>query len=315
MWIVRRLAYTVVSLLVVSILVFGATQILPGDAANAILGNQATPKALAQMRAQLGLDQPITAQYLSWITGALHGDFGTSLTLNEPVSQVLAEKVRNSGVLLLLTVIVIVPVSVLLGVYTAVKRDKLFDTATLSVLMVVSALPEFVLGIFLVVIFSTGLMHLFPATALLAADQNPLSTPNALVLPVAVLVLVSVPYLTRLIRASMIEVLDSDYVQNARLKGISERRILFRHALPNALVPPVQALAETLAYLVGGVVVVEYLFAYPGLGTALTDAVSGRDLPMVQASTLLLATVYMVVNLLADVATVYLTPKLRTATS
>jgi len=173
--------------------------------------------------------------------------------------------------------------------------------------------PEFVLGLILVILFSTTVFHVLPGVVLLAPGQNPLSHPRQLILPVTTLVLAVFPYLTRLVRGSVIDVYEAEYVRMARLKGVPERVVLRRHVLPNALVPAIQGAALTLAYLVGGIVVIEYLFNYPGLGSALTDAVSSRDLPVIQAIVLIFATAYIVFNLLGDLLTVYVTPRLRTA--
>lgn len=312
-WIARRIVTAALTLVVVSIIVFAATQVLPGDAAKAILGREATPERLSELRQQLGLDRPVVEQYFSWLGDFLRGDLGTSLTQSQmPVSDYIGDRLVNSAALVLVTLVIAAPVSILLGIAAARRRDRAFDHATSTGTMVLNALPEFAIGLILVVMFATSVWKVLPPVALFPVGDNPLAHPRELALPVITLVLASVPYLTRLVRGSLIDVLDSDYIQMARLKGLSERRLLYRHALPNALIPAVQGLALIAAFLAGGIVAVEYLFRFPGIGSALREAVTGRDLPMVQATTLILGTVYILVNLIADIATVLLTPKLRT---
>lgn len=313
LWILRRLGIAVITLLLVSLIVFVATQALPNDPAKAILGRDATPERLAQLRADLGLNRPAIDQYTDWLDGAVVGDLGTSLAAQRPVSDLVWERFRNSAELVFLATLFILPLSFLLGVLSAVKRDGLFDTSSNVISLILNSLPEFVIGVIFVILLGTTVFTVFPSVALFPAGESPFEHPNEMVLPVATLVAVSVPYLMRLVRASMIDVLESDYVQMARLKGVSERRILLRHALPNALVPTIQGTALILAYLAGGIVVIEYLFRFPGIGGLLTEAISARDLPVIQACVLLLAAVYIVVNLVADILTVYVSPRLRTA--
>jgi peptide/nickel transport system permease protein len=204
------------------------------------------------------------------------------------------------------------PLAMALGTWSALRRDKAFDHATSLVTLVLAALPEFVVGVTLVIIFATGLMHVLPAVYV--TDGAPVwSDPQQLVLPALTLVLAVGPYIVRMMRATMAEALESEYVQQARLKGLPERTVLFRHALPNAIGPVVQVIALQLAWLAGGVVVVEFLFRYPGIGYALVDAVSNRDIPVVQALTLLIAALYIVVNLLADLVSLIANPRVRTA--
>jgi peptide/nickel transport system permease protein len=312
-WILNRLALAVVSLFLVSVLVFAATQALPNDPARAILGHEAAPAAVASLRAQLGLDRPLVSQYWSWLEGILTGDLGTSFATQEPVSQLVGPYLANSAILAGLALAFVIPLSLVLGVLTATRRDRLGDNAFNAFSVVVYALPEFVVGIILVTLFSTVVWTLLPAVALVPPGDSPLSHLEALILPIATLVLVTVPYLARLVRAAMIEALESDYVELARLKGMSQRRVVVAHALPNALVPSLQGLALIIGYLAGGIVIVEVVFDYPGVGSLLANSITARDLPVVQAVILILATVYIVVNLLADIGTVLLTPRLRTA--
>jgi peptide/nickel transport system permease protein len=208
--------------------------------------------------------------------------------------------------------LIAIPLAILLGSFGAMRRDRPLDHATQGIFLVLTALPEFVIGLGLLILLGTTVFTLLPPVALIPSGGAAFSHPRELALPVITLVLAVLPYLTRLQRAAMIDVLESDFVQMARLKGLPERTVVRRHALRNSLVPVVQGSALTLIYLTGGIVAIEYLFAYPGLGSALTTAVAGRDLPVVQAIVLLLASVYVIVNLLADLLTVLLVPRLRT---
>jgi peptide/nickel transport system permease protein len=310
-FILRRLLLGILVLILVSIVVFVATQAL-GDPARAILGRSATPASLAALREQLHLNQPVVAQYLTWAGGLLHGDAGNSLAAQEPVTKLIGVRIVNSAVLVLCAGLISIPLSVAIGSYAALRRDKTFDVATSLSTLVFAALPEFVVGVSLVVIFATTVLHVLPAVSLIPPGGRPWDNPLGLVLPTLTLVLAVTPYVARIMRASMIEVLESDYVEMARLKGLPERVVITRHALPNALGPTFQVIALNLAYLAGGIIVVEYVFNYAGIGGALRDAVSNHDLPVIQALAMLIAGLYVVLNLLADIATIMVTPKLRT---
>ena len=311
-FILRRLLLGIVVLILVSILVFLATQALPGDPARAILGRSATPASLAALRRQLHLDRPVIEQYWTWVTGLLHGNLGTSLAAQEPVSTLLAPKLVNSAVLVALAAVLSIPLSIAIGAYAALKREKSFDQASSNLLLALAALPEFVVGLVLVILFATTVTHVLPAVSTIPPGSRPWNNWLALILPTLALVIAVAPYVARIMRASMIEVLESDYVEMARLKGLPERTVLIRHALPNALGPVFQVIALNLAYLAGGIIFIEVVFNYTGIGGAIAEAVVNHDLPVIQALAILLAAVYVVLNLLADVATILVTPKLRT---
>lgn len=313
-WVVRRLLYGLVVLFAVSLLVFIATQALPGDPAEAILGRD-EPERIQALREQLELDRPLTTQYVDWLTGVVTGDFGDSLASQTPVSGLIGDPLKNSLFLLLVTGLITIPLSLLLGALAAVRRDRAADRAGLVTAFVLVSIPEFVVGIALVMIFSTSVFQWLPAVTLGDPFAAPLREWKNLVLPVAVLGCAIVPYLYRLVRASTIDVLESEYIYFARLKGLSSRRVLLGHALPNAVVPAIQASAFMMAYMLGGVIVVEFLFSYPGLGTLLLEAIGNRDLPVIQAVTLIFAGGYVVFNLAADVLTMLATPRLRTGMS
>ncbi|MDX6532712.1 MAG: peptide/nickel transport system permease protein [Gaiellales bacterium] len=307
-FILRRLLLGLFVLLIVSVIVFVATQAL-GDPARAILGRQATPESLKALQEQLGLDKPLLTQYWDWLTGILQGDAGTSLAAQIPITEYLSDRVVNSAFLVLLAGGISIPLSIAIGAYAALRRDGKFDTGTSIVTLAFAALPEFAVGLILVVLFSTTVFNWLPAIA--APGVRPWNDLEGMILPTATLVVAVTPYVVRIMRASMIEVLESEYVEMARLKGLPERLVLVRHALPNALGPTFQVIAISLAYLAGGVIVVEFLFNFPGIGFAMADAVNKHDIPAVQALAMLIAALYVVLNLMADVATILTTPKLR----
>jgi peptide/nickel transport system permease protein len=312
-FILRRLLLGIVVLILVSFLVFLATQALPGDPARAILGRSATPASLAALRRQLHLDQPVISQYWTWVTDLLQGNLGRSLAAQEPVTTLLAPRLVNSAVLVAIAAVVSIPLSIAIGSWAAFKREKLFDLASSNLLLVLAALPEFVVAVVLVILFATTVFpRALPAISTVPPGSRPWDNWEALVLPTLTLVIAVAPYVARIMRASMIEVLESDYVEMARLKGLPERTVLLRHALPNALGPVFQVIALNLAYLAGGIIVVEYVFNYTGIGSAIQEAVINHDLPVIQALAMLIAAVYVVLNLLADVATILVTPRLRT---
>jgi peptide/nickel transport system permease protein len=312
----RRALLGIVTLFLVSVIVFAATQALPGDPARAILGRTATPDSLRALRLQLHLDRPAITQYWQWLSGVLTGDLGHSLAATgEPVTKLIGKQVENSAFLMLISAIVSVPLSIALGSVAARRRDRAFDHVSSTVLLVLAALPEFVVAIALVILFATSVSRVLPAVSLIAPNESPWSHPKQLVLPAAALVLAVAPYIARIMRVSMVEVLESDYVEMARLKGLPERRVLWRHALPNGIAPAIQVIALNLAYLAGGIVVVERVFGYPGIGNEFVDAVANRDLPVIQALALLIAAVYVVLNVVADVATILVSPRLRTSIS
>ncbi len=311
--ILRRLGLGVLTLFLVSVVIFGATQALPGDPARAILGKQAADKAMYNaLREQLHLNRPIYLQYGIWLKGIVSGNLGTSTASGQAVTTLIKQRVANSALLVLFAAIISIPVSLLIGALSALWRDSVFDLSTSVGSLALAALPEFVIGILLVFVFATTLLHIMPAVSRVDPTVSVWRQLNLLILPVLTLVLAVAPYISRILRASMIEVLESDYVQMARLKGMPERTVMVRHALPNAVIPAIQVSALQLAWLAGGVVVVEYLFNYPGIGSAFIDAVANRDVPVIQAIALLIAAVYVAANLAADILTILVSPRLRT---
>jgi peptide/nickel transport system permease protein len=309
-----RLGLGLLTLFLVSLVVFAATQALPGDAARAILGKDSVDVARYEaLRKELKLDRPLSAQYASWLGGALQGDFGKSLVQNdENVTTLLGNRIMNSAVLVFLAILISVPISIVIGALSAIWRDTKFDNAVNIANLSLAALPEFVVGIVLVLLFATAVFKWLPSVSSVDSLAPLAGQMGLFVLPVATLVLAVIPYVSRMLRASTVEVLESEYVMMARLKGLSASRVLWHHALPNAIVPTIQVIAINIAWLAGGIVTVEYLFGFPGIGSALVDAVSNRDMPVVQALCLLIAAVYVVVNLIADILTILISPRLRT---
>jgi peptide/nickel transport system permease protein len=310
--ILRRLSISAVILLIVSMLVFVATLLLPGDPAQAILGQQATPERLEALREQMNLNDPVAQRYLHWLGGLFVGDFGISAASGGSVASLLGDRIAASLVLMAVAAAISIPVGILVGTYSALRRGKAGDHAATGISLVLAALPDFVIGIALVTVFSTTVFTVLPSVTMAPPGEQVWDYPSQLILPVLTLVLVVMPYIIRMMRTTMIEVLDSGYVEMARLKGVPERQVIVRHALPHAIAPVAQVVAIQLAWLAGGIVVVEFLFRYPGVGQALVDAVTNRDVQVVQALAMLIAAVYVVVNLLADIVGIVTNPKLRT---
>jgi peptide/nickel transport system permease protein len=312
-YVVRRSAVTVGVLALVSVAIFAATSALPGNAASQILGHSGASAAeKASLSHQLGLDRSLVSQYLSWIGGVLHGDLGKSFASGEPVTAFISARLDNSIILALATTIVMIPFAIALGAAAGLRRGRATDHVISSVSLALIALPEFVSGTILAVVFGVTLA-LFPPTSIVPAGSSPLSDPSLLVLPVVTLSIAGSAYIIRMLRAGVTEAMAGDYVQAARLNGIPERRLVVRHALRNALGPTVQVIALTIQWLVGGIVVVETVFSYPGLGQGLVQAVTARDIAVVQSLTLLIAAFYLLVNLVADILVILLVPKLRTS--
>lgn len=307
----RRLALGVVTLVVVSFIIFWATQILPGNAATAILGSHSTPQQLAQLDRQLHLNQGLVGRYWSWLSGLLTGNPGVSLATGGSVAQIVGPRLANSAFLVFVSGAIGTVIGISLGALAAVRKDRVLDQ-TLSIgLLAATALPEFVVAVALIVVFSTVLFHLLPAVSLLPPGTYAWEQPKLMVLPVLTLVIVIIPYLFRMTRAAMIEALDSDYVEMAKLKGASQRAIVWRHALPNAIPPVIQVIGLNFLYLAGGIVVVEYVFNFPGVGQELVSAVSDRDVPVVQLIVVVLAAFYVVVNIATDLIALLATPRRR----
>jgi peptide/nickel transport system permease protein len=315
LFLVRRIAGALAALLAASVLIFVGTELLPGNAASAVLGRDATPAAEQVLTHQMHLDRPALTRYFDWLGGFVHADLGESAVAlaqgeHTKVWSLISDPLKNSAILAGITALLMIPLALGLGAYAAIRAGKPSDhLISIGSLISISA-PEFVTGAFLVALFFVGLDWL-PPVALVPPGGDPLSDPTKLVLPVLTLLFASLAAGIRMVRAGMFEALQTEYVQVARLNGLPERRVLTRYALRNALAPSVQVLAQNLQYLVGGVIVVESVFAYPGLGSQLVNAVQNRDITMVQSIAMLIAIVYVIINLLADLIVMLLVPKLR----
>jgi peptide/nickel transport system permease protein len=305
-----RAAAAVATVLVLSALVYFGTDALPGDAAEAYLGQAATPQLLAQAREDAGLDRPVLTRYQEWLEGLAHGDLGQSLSQNKPVTEVIGEGFKYTAVLALVTGLLLIVIGVPLGAITAIRSGGVLDHALGSLTLGLIALPEFVVGTILAVAFGVWLSVL-PAVSLVDPSRPLHDQWEVLVLPVVVLLANSVAQTIRMVRACVLDCLSSEYVRMARLKGVPERSVLFHHVLGNAMGPTLQILALNIGYLAGGVVIVEAVFNYPGVGSVLASAVAGRDIPTVVAISMILLGVYVVLNFLADLGAMALNPRLR----
>ena len=308
--VIRRILLSAVTLLLVSLIVFSILEILPGDVATRMLGRDATPEALDLLRTQLGLDRPAAMRYLGWLGGLLTGDLGSSLVSNRPIGDILGPRIFNTVLLSLYAFVLYIPFTLTPAIIQALTRDRAPDHALSVVTLVLLSMPDFLLATILLLAFVLWIPVL-PAISLVDESSSIAEYLRAMTLPAVTLAIVMAVYAVRMLRDNLIEVLDSDYVRMAELKGLSRARVLLRHALPNALVPTLNVTALNLAYLIGGVVVVEKVFSYPGFGTLLVDSLQLRDLPVIEATVMIAALVYVAANLVADVAAILLNPRLR----
>jgi len=307
----RRLGYSVLTVLLATLLVFVALQALPGNLATQLLGQNATPAAVAQLDASLGLNRPAWQRYLDWLGGALHGDFGRSLVSQQPVLTEAGGYLRNTALLAGIVIVAGITLSLVLGVIAGLTRDRWPDLAISGLSLLGMSVPEFTVATLLVLAFAIRL-NWFPAVVTAGPTATVGELLPAVWLPAAALTAVMAAYIIRMMRTSVIDVMSAEYVTLARVRGLSSARVLFRHALPNALLPTLNVIAINIAWLVGGVVVVESVFNYPGIGTLMIQAVHNRDLPVLQFIAVFGALTFVVCNLLADLAALWLNPRLRT---
>ncbi len=305
----QRLSLGVLTLFVVSLLIFLGVSLLPGDAAQAMLGQSATPETVAALRIQMGLDQPAHLRYIGWLGGILQGDFGTSIANNREISELLGGRFANTMFLALMAAIIAVPIALTLGILAALYRNSFYDRAVNAVTLSSISTPEFFVAYILILVFAVT-FGWFPSLANVGPDTPFFSRVYACILPATTLTLVVVAHMMRMTRAAIINLLASPYIEMAALKGMTRRRIIVRHALPNAWAPIINVIVINLAYLVVGVVVVEVVFVYPGLGQLLVDSVQRRDLPVVQACSLVFAATYVLLNLSADILSILTNPRL-----
>jgi peptide/nickel transport system permease protein len=310
--IVGRTLAALLTLILVSILIFVMIDGLPGDVATRMLGREASADAIARMREQLHLNDPTALRYLHWILGIVQGDFGKSLSNSRPVIDIVGPRLKNTMFLGLAALIVYVPLLTITAVAQATNRNRFVDHLLSAITLVVLSIPDFLLGT-LLLIFFVLVVPLLPPVSYVDASTPARQYVLALVMPALTLGIVITVHTVRMLRDNLIEVLDSEYVRMAELKGLPRRQVLVRHALPNALVPTLNIVALNLVYLIGGVVIVEKVFAFPGFGSLLVDSVQLRDVPLIETTVLIAAAVYVFANLAADVVTILLNPRLRGA--
>ena len=309
-FILRRLLLMLFTLVMISLLVFSAIEIVPGDAAQMILRQQATPETLEALRARLGLDQPAYVRYFTWINGVARGDWGESLIMNVPVGPLLAQRLRNSLALAVIVLLVANPLGILAGVIAGLNPGRWADHSITTFTLFAVSFPPFGTAIFLITVMASWLRWL-PASSLIPPDANLWESARFLVLPVLTLTLGMLAHVARHTRSSLIDVMGSDYMRTAKSKGLPRRTTVFRHALRNALLPTISVVALNVGWLLSGVVLVESVFAYPGMGRLMLQAIQTRDLPVLQAVTLASAAIYALANLGADLLYRWLNPRLR----
>lgn len=313
----QRISLGIFLLFLVSILIFVGTIILPGDVAQSILGQSATPEALANLRRDLGLNDPPVQRYFSWLGGVLTGDLGTALTSGQDIASAIGQRMRNTLFLAFWAAIISVPLAIFLGLLAVRYRERWPDKMISGVTLASISVPEFLIGYLLMFLIGVKMTqwtgtNIFPPTAIGYRPDAPLLDKlQAIGLPITVLTLVVLAHMMRMTRAAILNVMQSAYIETAELKGLSMFTIIWRHAFPNSIAPVINVVMLNLAYLVVGVVVVEVVFVYPGMGQYLVDHVSKRDVPVVQACGLIFAAVYIGLNLIADVISILANPRLR----
>ena len=310
MLIIKRLGLGLVTLLVISIIIFFAVLMLPGDLAQAVLGQSATEETVKALREELGLDRPAVVRYFDWLAGAVTGDFGNSLLDGKSVTEKIGPRFGNTLFLAAYAAVIAVPVAITMGVIVALLRNSIFDrVANVATLTTISS-PEFFLG-YILILYLAQQAGWFPTNARLKSDMDFWDQLHRTFLPALTMVLVVLAHMMRMTRAAIINLLASPYIEMARLKGTPPWRVIVHHALPNAWAPIINVVALNLAYLITGVVLVEVVFVYPGIGQLLVDAVAKRDFPVVQACCLIFAAIFILLNLAADVGAILTNPRLR----
>lgn len=308
--ILRRLLLIVPTLLLVSLLVFFMAEVLPGDIGRTILGPYASPEQVVELNHRLGADRPLVVQYVSWLGDFVVGDWGQSATLNDPVLGLTVERLWNSVKLAGLSLLFILPTALFLGVVAGLRRDTTLDRTITVTSLSLTVIPEFVSGVILIVLFAV-MLPIFPVTALPPPGSSPATQLWYLVLPAVALMFVELGYIARMARAGVAEVLDLPYVRTATLKGLPRRDVVRRHVLRNGLLPTVTVIGAQVGWLVGGLVVIETLFNYPGIGKLMADSATLHDVKVLEATVIVVAAIYMLSNLAADVIVALLNPRIR----
>ncbi|ANP35719.1 MULTISPECIES: ABC transporter permease [Rhodobacterales] len=306
----QRIALGLLLLFLVSALIFAGTMILPGDVAQSILGQSATPEALANLRAELGLNEPALQRYFDWLGGIMTGDLGTALTSGSDIAESIGKRLSNTLFLAFWAAVIAVPLAIFLGLLAVRFKDRWPDKLISAVTLASISIPEFLIGYVLMYLIAVKLRW-FPSVAMINDNMSLGEKLSSIALPVAVLTLVVLAHMMRMTRAAILNVMQSAYIETAELKGLNGFQVIFRHAFPNAIAPIVNVVMLNLAYLVVGVVVIEVVFVYPGMGQYLVDHVSKRDVPVVQACGLIFAAVYIGLNMVADIVAILSNPRLR----
>jgi peptide/nickel transport system permease protein len=309
-FVIRRLGLVLISLVLSSMVIFAATQVLPGDVATMILGRFASEQAKDNLRQELGLDRPLVVQYGDWLSHFARGDWGRSISTQSDVRPLIMQRLRNSGMLALVAFLMYVPLGIVLGLIAALRRNSWVDSLISIGSLAFVGLPEFVTGLLLIAAFALGL-HWFPSSSSIDPASGFFQALPRLILPAITISLTSLAYIVRMTRSSTVEVLGMDYVRTARLKGLPPGAVLFGHVLRNALLPTVTVVAVGIGWLIGGLIVTESVFSYPGLGRLVLFGIQRRDLPLIQATTMLIVVIYGISNLLADIIYAYLNPRIR----
>ena len=308
--ILKRIFSALITLLIVSALIYGFLEMLPGDVATRMLGRTATPETLANLREQLGLNEPALKRYFLWLYNIFQGDFGTALTSKRPIAEILAPKIFNTLILSGCAFILYLPLSFITALLQAYYKNKNIDISLSIITLIILSLPDFIIGTIMIIVFVV-VFPIFPAISLVGEYSDLSEWFMALVMPSITLALVMSVYAVRMLRDNLIEVLDSEYIFMAKLKGLSKSAVLIKHALPNAIIPTLNVTALNLGFLIGGVVIVEKIFTFPGFGNLLIDSIKFRDLPLVEATILIAAAFYIFANLLTDILSIIFNPKLR----
>ncbi len=308
--ILKRIFSALITLLIVSALIYGFLEILPGDVATRMLGRTATPETLANLREQLGLNEPALKRYFLWLYNIFQVDFGTALTSKRPITEILAPKIFNTLILSGCAFILYLPLSFITALLQAYYKNKNIDISLSIITLIILSLPDFIIGTIMIIVFVV-VFPIFPAISLVGEYSDLSEWFMALVMPSITLALVMSVYAVRMLRDNLIEVLDSEYIFMAKLKGLSKSTVLIKHALPNAIIPTLNVTALNLGFLIGGVVIVEKIFTFPGFGNLLIDSIKFRDLPLVEATILIAAAFYIFANLLTDILSISFNPKLR----
>jgi len=311
-FVARRIGLICITLLVVSLAIFIITEVLPGDVATMMLGKDATEASLARIREDLGLNRPAHVRYLEWIGDVVRGDLGNSLYMGESITEIVGRRLRHSAILAVFAFLVGTPLAVAAGIWAGVRSNTKLDRLVSMTGLVGISVPQFVTGLLLILLLSSTL-HLLPSSSIILPGTTPLTRPQILIMPTLTITAVLFAYIMRMTRANVIEVMQMDYVRTAILKGLPMRRVILRHVLPNAMLPTITVITVNFGWMLGGLIIVENVFAYPGIGQLMLWSINTRDLPLLEVVTLVMAATYAISNLVADLSYAALDPRVRLA--